>query len=116
MAFEIGRFDVPLCVDSVVSLVCGRNTSRALSPNRTGEHTSVITTDASIPFLHPKTNPLEFLSHARERTGEWALMRNKVAPDCVDHTSTVESSLPVTSRRPSGLSTIAFMTDSCPSL
>jgi len=32
--------------------------------------TLLISTDASIPFLHPKRNPLEFFSHARERTGE----------------------------------------------
>ena len=32
--------------------------------------TSLISTDASVPFSHPKRNPLEFFSHARERTGE----------------------------------------------
>jgi len=32
--------------------------------------TLLILTDASIPFLHPKRNLLEFFSHARERTGE----------------------------------------------
>jgi hypothetical protein len=76
----------------------------------------LVFTDATKPFLQPKINPFEFVNHARDRTGERALMRHRVLPVFVDHMSTDESSLPVRSRRPSGLSAIAFITDLCSDL
>ena len=70
-------------------------------------------TDASMPFLHPKKNPIVFLTHTKERAGEWALNWHRVTPEHVDHMTMVESLLAVTSQCPLGLITMAVMMASC---
>ena len=70
-------------------------------------------TDASMPFLHPMKNPIVFLTHTKERAGEWALNWHRVTPEHIDHMAMVESLLAVTSQCPLGLITMAVMMASC---